>query len=231
MYLKEAKGTKCCYLMGFALSAIIYIVIGSLHGNRSVNAETINKEYLHLKGEALKAYDSCRIPNYIPDATEAKMIELVLNYEESCKDKELECAQKGTDWSGAWRFNAFIMITQGMNFILLAVGAYWFYPRCIGTFCNLCLGCCHLGAWIACLAARYSPPGELCAVNISPNQLENGGTWSDDWTYKKDAELLGALGIIQSILFCVQCCGCCWPLFCLPIAGGDYVDNRKEEKA
>ena len=124
------------------------------------------------------------------------MLELVKNVEESCKDKEPECIKKGTDWSGAWGFNAFIMITQGLNFILLAVGAYWFYPRCIGTFCNLFLGCCHFGAWIACLATRYSPPGELCAVNVSPNQYESGGTWSASSTYKSDGEMLGALGIV-----------------------------------
>ena len=59
MYFKEAKVTKCCYLVGFAFSAIVYIVIGSLHGNRSVNAENINKEYLHLRGDANKAYDTC----------------------------------------------------------------------------------------------------------------------------------------------------------------------------
>ena len=78
------------------------------------------------------------------------------------------------------------MIIQGINFILLSVGAFYFYPRLIGTFCNFCLGCCHLSAFSMALAARYSPAGAICAVNISSNQYEGDGQFNDEWTYKKD---------------------------------------------
>ena len=88
MYKKESKSTKCCYLAVFCLSAIIYIVIGSLHGNRSENAEKINKDFESFTSEPKAAYDGCNIPNFIPDATPMEIFELSVDYEESCRGKE-----------------------------------------------------------------------------------------------------------------------------------------------
>lgn len=115
-----------------------------------------------------------------------EIFELSIDYEESCRGKEQDCREAGTAWTEAWSFNASIMIIQGINFILLSVGAFYFYPRLIGTFCNFCLGCCHLSAFSMALAARYSPAGAICAVNISSNQYEGDGQFNDEWTYKKD---------------------------------------------
>jgi len=197
MYKKETKCTKCCYLAVFVASALIYIVIGSLHGNRSQNAEKINKEFATWVPYPLNPYDGCNIPDFVPDpdVSSLEMMQMSMDLEESCIGKEMLCREKGTEWTQAWSFNASIMIIQGINFIVLSIGAFYFYPRLIGTFCNFCLGCCHLSAFSIAIAARYSPAGALCAINISPNQVD-GKTWSDEWTYQKEGQLLGALGIV-----------------------------------
>ena len=45
MYEKESKGRKYCIFAFFTLSAIAYIVVGSLHASRSTNAAKINADY------------------------------------------------------------------------------------------------------------------------------------------------------------------------------------------
>ena len=45
MYEKESKGRKYCIFALFTLSAIVFIVVGSLHASRSVNAARINADY------------------------------------------------------------------------------------------------------------------------------------------------------------------------------------------
>ena len=185
MEKKEGKTAKCCYLVIFVLSAIIYIVLGALHGNRSENAEKINEEFGMFSSYPLNAYDGCNIPTFTPDSDVSvrELAQLSEDYEKHCDGKEEECREKGTEWTMAWSFNASIMIIQGINFIVLSIGAFYFYPRLIGTFCNFCLGCCHLSAFSVALSTRYSAPGAICAINISPNQYDEDKGWDDEWTY------------------------------------------------
>ena len=82
-----------------------------------------------------------------------------------------------------WSFNGAIMIIQAVNFIVMACGACFWYPRLIGAMCNCGLSCCHLAAWITIFATRFSPLGNYCSVNIVGNQMETGGSFNDDWTY------------------------------------------------
>jgi len=95
---------------------------------------------------------------------------------------------------------------MALNFVLMTFGAFYFYPRLIGTFLNCCFSCCHFAAWITALAVRFSPIGNMCGLNISGNQYEvlPDGTikFNDSWTYKKDGSVLALLGFLQMILWC-----------------------------
>jgi len=101
MYKKESKTTKCCYLMLFVLSAITYLIIGSLHGNRSSNAGKINSEYDTFMSMPKKPYDGCNIPAFIqdPEVSSNEIFDLATNYEVHCLGKEQDCAERGTEWT------------------------------------------------------------------------------------------------------------------------------------
>lgn len=103
--------------------------------------------------------------------------------DEWCFDNMDSCLENGTGWSGAFTFNGIILFIQGVNFVVMTFGAYWWTPRVIGTLCNLCLGCCHCLAFTSALSAAYGVMGSWCVVNISPNQMESKNDWSDEWTY------------------------------------------------
>ncbi len=120
------------------------------------------------------------------------------------------------------------MIIQGINFIVMAVGACFWYPRLIGTACNCALSCCHLAAWITIFAARFSPLGNYCNLNIAGNQMDSDGRFDDTWTYKKEGGLMVSFGIMQALLFCCQCC------FWIPLKNtpqqGDFDKDKKKDK-
>ena len=102
------------------------------------------------------------------------------------------------------------------NFVIMTLGAFYFYPRIIGTFINCCYGCCHLIAWTLILGMRFNPIGNHCVLNVAPLQYTGDNTFDDSWTYKKDGSVLAILGALQFILWCCQCY-CCWlPLYCTP---------------
>ena len=88
-----------------------------------------------------------------------------------------------------------VLIVSGINFILMAIGAFWFYPRYVGTVINGCYGCCHCCAWIMALSSRFNPLGDMCSINVAPNKYE-AGKWSDASTYKSDGAELAALSSI-----------------------------------
>ena len=107
------------------------------------------------------------------------------------------------------------MIVQGINFILMAIGAFWFYPRFIGTILNFCCACCFgLSAWSAALAAAVNPIGRWCSMNVAPTTYEGGYStgsmlgdmmagqksylqyWNDKTTYKTDHGLLISLAVV-----------------------------------
>ena len=80
----------------------------------------------------------------------------------------MKCLEKGTEWSVVWSFNGSLMIIQAINFVVLTVGAFWFYPRLCATVCNCCLGCCHFYGIVAALNGSLSPYGVMCGYNIAP---------------------------------------------------------------
>ena len=82
----------------------------------------------------------------------ANDLDVVCGLDESCYDQ-------GTGWTGHFAFSAAIMYVSVLNYILLMVGSFWFYPRMIGCCCNLCMGCCHAWSIILAIAYRYGPFG------------------------------------------------------------------------
>lgn len=132
--------------------------------------------------------------------------------------------------------NAAMLIIQALNFILLAVGAFWFYPRLIGTIINtICAFCAHPASWGAALGSALSTPGIYCSFNVAPSTYTGGfkggmtgaellgtgnstlfGDWDEGTTYQSDQSRLLALGICQ-LLFWIPQCFCCWyPLYKTP---------------
>lgn len=80
-----------------------------------------------------------------------------------------ECLKAGTRWTQVWHVNAWFMLIHCANFVLLAIGGFWFYPRVIGTFLNWLMSLCHVGVIIFTLFGRYNPFGNWCSYNIANN--------------------------------------------------------------
>jgi len=153
----------------------------------------------------------------------------------------MDCLKNGTRWSVAFNFNGVMLFFQACNFLLMTFGAYWFYPRLIGTFVNCCYGCCHLAAWTMAVGVFGSPLGQSCVINVQPNQYEGKEIFNDSMTWKKDGQILISLGALQCILWCVQCFCCCLPLYNTPNPEGhkqlvvtaavdDYEKKDKKDK-
>ena len=66
-----------------------------------------------------------------------------LDWRDQCDDDQ-DCYEMGTGWSFVWAWNMAWSIILGLNFIVLAVGAFYWWPRYIGTLCNYVLCNCHL---------------------------------------------------------------------------------------
>ena len=139
-------------------------------------------------------------------------------------------------------FNAAVLIICFINFLLMTLGAFFWYPRLFGTLCNCCCSCCHCLAWAAALAVRFNPVGIWCGFNVAPIQYEGNRKFNDSHTFKSDGGILAAFGILQLIFWCCQCY-CCWlPLYWTPEASGasssttvktlsvDTKDKKKKKK-
>ena len=145
-----------------------------------------------------------------------------------CKEKSSNC-ENGTQWSSAFTFNATCLILTSINFIILAIGGFYFQPRYWGTFCNLCYACCHCSAFSLAIGVRFNPLGIWCSYNIAPIQWKDNAL-DDSHTYQSDGGILAGLGIIQFILWCVQCYCCCLPLYHTPIGGDKDKDKKNKHK-
>ena len=83
----ESKSRKMLYCVLFATSFVIYIVIGGLYAERSINAITISGEFRDMKPTGkfqemmpvgVIAYDTCSFPMFImdPEISETEYINL-----------------------------------------------------------------------------------------------------------------------------------------------------------
>ena len=110
--------------------------------------------------------------------------------------------------------------------------------------CNFCYACCHCAAFSIAIGVRFSPLGIWCSYNVAPVKYDSDmplnfnlkeGTYhfdkfSDEQTYQSDSGVLAILGVIQSILWCLQCYCCCLPLLYTPVGGNKDKDKKSVNK-
>ena len=96
------------------------------------------------------------------------------------------------------------------NFVFLAFGGFWWYPRLIGSCLNFfCACCCHFAAILSLFGGNLGPAGKLCSFNIVSSTYEGdgksnetNGDWKDEPTYQDDANKMLILGCIQLVFWC-----------------------------
>ena len=89
------------------------------------------------------------------------------------------------------------MFMQSANFVLMAVGGFFYYPRLIGTIINCCLACpCHFTAFVMMFVRRNNPIGDLCSYNEAPSTYEGDGQWDIGGdTYEDDARKMKVMAV------------------------------------
>ena len=92
---KEKKNRKLCYCAVFASAAIIYIVLGCLHAERTSNADKIQEDYIVKIGddERMLAYDACKFPRFTldPEVSELDLKVLENDVFKYCFESPKEC--------------------------------------------------------------------------------------------------------------------------------------------
>ena len=196
MYKLESSSRKKCICLFFCCSAVVFFIFGGIYAFRANNANWINTDFT-VNEDIVSPFDSCHIsgPGTVVDLSvdiETRN-QISLDFAEYCKGSDV-CEKYGTRWTAAFNFNAVIINACAINFVLMAIGGYWFYPRLIGTFLNCCYGLCHFAAWGLAVGVYAAPPGRVCTLNIAANQYLGNREWSDDWTFKMDGQALAAMG-------------------------------------
>mmetsp|Transcript_1453 Transcript_1453/g.2101 ORF Transcript_1453/g.2101 Transcript_1453/m.2101 type:complete len:155 (+) Transcript_1453:213-677(+) len=150
------------------------------------------------------SYDSCRVPAFTadPESSTADYMKAMEEAEEYCM-QNIDACIEGTQWSAAFAFNATVLFLSAINFIGMAVGGCFWWPRMYGAYINFCYACCHCSAFSFALGVRFNPVGNLCVFNIAPSEYKGEGKWDDTMTYQKDGELLGALASIQALFWAI----------------------------
>ena len=221
----ETNQRKIMYSVLFGISAIIYLAIGATQLSHWSNAEAINEDFSHSITEL--AYDSCEYPDgyetdpeNIDDATAAA---ITLAFE--C-GFDVSCYRAGTSWTHVWGANGLVMIFMAFNFVLMSVGGFHFYPRCIGTWCNAFCACCCHGAVIGlAMSGRYRAMGTWCSFNIRTSEYDGSSSVDGGHTYADEAGTIAALCWLQAIFCCVQCWCCCLPFRNTPV----FKDKKNKE--
>ena len=155
------------------------MVIGAIQAERSTNAAKINDDYTHVITE--KAYDACSFPRYEldPEISVERFEAAKSELKERCDDSD-NCYESGTNWSYVWTLNAVMMLIQAVNYLILMVGACFFYPRFVGAVCNCLLSCIHLIAVIAGFIYSGNTLGIYCSYNIAPVDYEGKYRFNSD---------------------------------------------------
>ena len=219
---QESQKRKICYTVLFGLCALFCLAIGAVQLAHWTNAEAINSDYNDPRVD--NSYDACAYPSgYItePDKVDdATAAALTLGLE--C-GFDASCYRAGTTWTDVWGANGIIMLFMAFNFVLMSVGGFYFYPRCIGTWINaFCACCCHSTVVGLALSGRWRAYGNYCSFNIMPSQYDgNYLPVVDGYSYADEAGLIGAFGVLQMLLCFAQCCCFCLPLRNTPVVGKD----------
>ena len=137
----------------------------------------------------------------------------------------------GTGWTFVWSYNAAWAIIMACNFVLMTIGAFWFWPRYIGTICNCCLGCCHISGIGFMLAGALNPYPRICSFNKSTAEYKGDYEWDyDGMTYQNEHSLMLGFAIVQLIFWTVQCCCCCLPLCTTPVKDEAHKAEKDGKK-
>ena len=129
--------------------------------------------------------------------------------------EDKECADLGTRWTTIFLMNAILLLIISVNMIFVAVGAFKPVFRCIGAW-SACVICpAHLAIIIVSFIIRFSHSGRACSLSLEATNWPSADPLdsNDFWTFKKDAQLILGILIIQ-----ISCCCCCCLTGCAPIS-------------
>ena len=106
--------------------------------------------------------------------------------------------------------NGIILILLFLAYVLIAIGSGSFHARLIGACLNCWVSVAHVGAILVTGFYIFSPAGRL-AANCKDNSfyggdLKDSEPMGDDWTFKKDADLIMGIWICQFFIVYVLCC-------------------------
>jgi len=119
------------------------------------------------------------------------------------------------------------MILQGANFLVMAIGGFYFYPRLIGTVLNTLMALtCHLPAIIMAFCGNLIG-GLACTLIPFVSEYDGEKFVIGGHTYSDDGKLILYFALVQSLLVCMQLC-CCWcPLRWTPIAESGKPNEKR----
>ena len=150
---------------------------------------------------------------------------------ETC-EMDRDCYKTGTGWSFVWAWNAAWCIIMAINFVVLAFGAFYFWPRLIGTVCNsCCLCCCHFIGLIFMLVGVGNPFARICQYNKATSTYAGDYKW--DWegrTYSGDFKFMFSCSIVMSFMWCIQITCCALPCFMTPIKPDKLKSDSKNSQ-
>ena len=122
---------------------------------------------------------------------------------DSLEDPE-SCTQ-GSLWSIIYRANGSILFLYSCAMVIIVVGMTKPLIRCVGVTLMPILGLCPFGILVASLVYRYRHIGMLCALSDMPTNFVSWSSYDDTWTYRKDAERIASLLLLQSLTQCMCC--------------------------
>ena len=151
-----------------------------------------------------------------------------LDWRKYC-DSDQDCYEMGTGWSFVWAWNMAWSIMLFINFVILTFGAYYWWPRFIGTVMNYALCPCHLAGVILMIVGVTNPYARMCQYNKATSTYDEKYWWHwDRQTYEDDYHfmLYGAMGM--GVCWCIQVCLCCIPCYWTPTK--EIIVPLKDEK-
>ena len=167
--------------------AIANLILGAILLSRGANADRIQYDFQIMNGitQTMSPYDTCAAPSYevdprldptfVHDAGAA-----MVRY---CNEAPGLCLSTGTNWHYAFKYSGTVLTLMAFNFVLMAIGAFRFLPRCLGYFINCIIAGPSLGAAIVAIVSSNSALGANCWINVAPSEYLGDREWSSNWTY------------------------------------------------
>lgn len=139
---------------------------------------------------------------------------------------------EGTNWTFIWQFNAAIMMLMGVNYPLMALGAFNFKFRLGSSLLNNFLALLNFIGSITAFSS-YNGAGAFCTLKkrmISEydgdNKFVKGG-----YTYADDGNTIYLFAVIQIVLGVIQVVVCGCPLYCNKVLPDDEIPEDKAKRS